>query len=117
LVGAISNVSGIAMDNIPEPGTTSSAGQDATVRASDKCVTRKIAGETLVIPIAGGVADLEAIYTLNEVGSRIWALISSAVPVRQVVDALVTEYDVPREEAAGDVAQFLDALRSARLLA
>jgi hypothetical protein len=92
-------------------------GDGAVVRASDKCVTRKIAGETLVVPIAGGVADLEAIYTLNEVGSRIWALLASAVPVRHVVDTLVAEYDVSREQAEADLTAFLDALRSARLLA
>ena len=38
-------------------------------------VTRQIAGETLIIPIASQVGDLDAIYTLNEVGSRIWALL------------------------------------------
>jgi hypothetical protein len=100
-----------------EPATHVHTGEDTVVRSSERCVTRKIAGETLVIPIAGGVADLEAIFTLNEVGSRIWGLIGSASPVGQIIDQLVAEYDVSREEAASDVNQFLDALRSARLLA
>ena len=37
-------------------------------------VTRQIAGETLIMPVAGRVADLESIYVLNEVASRIWQL-------------------------------------------
>jgi hypothetical protein len=102
-------------DHQPAPGVR--LGEDTVVRSSERCVTRKIAGETLVIPIAGGVADLEAIFTLNEVGSRIWALLGSEVPVRQIIDRIIIEYDVSREQAASDVEQFLDALRSARLLA
>ena len=92
------------------------ADEAVVVRASTKCVTRVIAGETLIVPVAGGVADLEAIYTLNEVGSRIWSLLETPISFRRLVDVIEAEYTVPREEAASDVAEFLDALRSAGLL-
>jgi len=35
-------------------------------------VARSIAGETLIVPVRSGVADLDYIYALNEVGSRVW---------------------------------------------
>ena len=41
----------------------------------DNCVTREIAGETIIVPIKGRVGDLDSIYTLNEVGTLIWQLI------------------------------------------
>jgi hypothetical protein len=90
--------------------------QALVVRASTTCVTRVIAGETLIVPVAGGVADLEAIYTLNEVGSRIWTLLETPISVGRLVDVIEAEYTVPRDEAASDVAEFLDVLRSAGLL-
>ena len=60
-------------------------------KASDddrEFVTRRIAGETLIIPVAGQVGDLDAIYTLNDVGSRVWELIQGATPVSRIVDAI-----------------------------
>lgn len=86
------------------------------VRESTNCVTRVIVGETLIVPVAGGVADLEAIYTLNEVGSRIWDLLAEPISVRRLVDVIQSEYEVSRDDAARDVEAFLDVLRSARLL-
>ena len=35
-------------------------------------VSRKIAGEVILVPIRKNVGDLESIYTLNEVAARIW---------------------------------------------
>ena len=51
-------------------------------------VTRQIAGETLIMPVAGRVADLESIYVLNEVGSRIWQLVGSPTTADRIVDVV-----------------------------
>ena len=79
-------------------------------------VTRRIAGETLIIPVAGQVGDLDAIYTLNEVGSRIWELIEGATPVSRIVDAISAEYDVSPDQAARDIFGFLDSLETRDLI-
>ena len=73
-------------------------------------VTRQIAGETLIIPVAGQVGDLDAIYTLNEVASKIWESIEGPTAVPQIVDTLTREYDVTPDEAQADVLELLDAL-------
>lgn len=86
------------------------------VRDTSSCVTRVIAGETLIVPIAGGVADLEAIYTLNEVGSRIWALLEQPMTLRQIADRIQAEFEVSPDVAARDVAEFIEMLRGARLV-
>jgi hypothetical protein len=79
-------------------------------------VTRHIAGETLIIPVAGRVGDLDAIYTLNEVGSRIWDLIERPTTVVRIADVLSREFDVSSEEATRDVLEFLDLLEARRLV-
>ncbi len=86
------------------------------VRASN-CVTRAIAGETLIIPIARATADLESIFTLNAVGSRIWELLECPAAPPRLVATIVREFDVLPAEAARDVSEFLDALRAAGLVA
>ena len=73
-------------------------------------VTRQIAGETLIVPVAGQVGDLNAIYTLNEVASTIWETIEGPTAVSTIVDTLTREYDVTPDEAQADVLELLDAL-------
>ena len=79
-------------------------------------VTRQIAGETLVIPVAGQVGDLDAIYTLNEVASTIWATIEGPTAVSQIVATLGREYDVTPEQAQADVLEFLETLAAKDLI-
>jgi len=71
-------------------------------------VTRRIAGETILVPIAGGVGDLDAIYTMNEVASFIWERIDGQ-SVQAIAAAVSAEYDVGLEEAARDVDELLNA--------
>ena len=47
----------------------------------DNFVTREIAGETIIVPIRSHVADLDSIYTLNEVGTLIWSLVDGKTPL------------------------------------
>jgi hypothetical protein len=69
-------------------------------------VFRKIENEYILVPIRSNAADLDYIYTLNEVGARIWELIDGTRTVGDVRDIFCSEYDVTPETAAED----LDAL-------
>ncbi len=80
-------------------------------------VTRKVAGETLVVPVSGNVADLESIFVLNEVGSHLWdLLLRGPARIDDLVRAVVAEFDVATDVAAADVTAFLDDLASRRLV-
>src|SRR5471032_3170017 len=79
-------------------------------------VTRQIAGETLIMPVAGRVLDLESIFVLNEVASRIWQLVGSPTTADRIAEVVAREFDVTAECAAGDVAEFLSALDSRGLI-
>ncbi len=85
------------------------------VKESD-LVTRLIAGETIVVPIRDGVGDLNAIYTLNEVGTRIWQLIDGQTRVEQMVETITGEFEVPEDEAEKDIVDYLDSLEAAGLI-
>ncbi len=79
-------------------------------------VTRSIAGETIIVPDRSGVSDLEYVYTLNEVGSRIWALLDEGTPVSRIVGTICAEYDVTPEQASQDIAEVLRSLEEAALI-
>ena len=79
-------------------------------------VARSIAGETLIVPVRSGVADLDYIYALNEVGSRVWELLNERRPVREIVAAISSEYEVTPEQAARDIGELLSSLEAAGLI-
>lgn len=83
---------------------------------ADDLMARNIAGETLIVPIRNRVGDLSSIYTLNEVGARIWQMVDASTSVNQIVDAISSEYDVAHDEAALDVVELLDSMQAAGLI-
>ncbi|HXH05837.1 MAG TPA: PqqD family protein [Vicinamibacterales bacterium] len=82
----------------------------------ERFVTRSIAGETLLVPVSGRVADLEALYVLNEVGAFVWARLDGRHTVREIAAAVVEAYDVSLEQAERDVGELVAALESAGLV-
>lgn len=56
-------------------------------------------------------------YSLNEVGQRIWELCDGSHTVMQVVDALASEFDAPRDLLTNDVVELLEQLQSGKLIA
>jgi hypothetical protein len=79
-------------------------------------VTRRIGDETVIVPVRSHVADLDSIYTLNEVGSVIWRRLAGQTSFAQIVACLCDIYDVTAEEAAQDAADFLHVLETAGLV-
>ena len=102
--------------NLPGMSVEDPAAAPPLVRTAGRHVTRIIAGETLIVPIAGGVADLEAIYTLNPVGSRVWQLLERPVAFSHLIAVIVEEFDVSPTEAAHDITEFIESLRAAGLI-
>ena len=70
-------------------------------------VFRKIAGETILVPIRNNLASLESIYTLSEVAARIWELLDGQTNIRKVKDVIAQEYAVQQETAEKDISEFL----------
>ncbi len=89
---------------------------DKSFVKDDNLMARNIAGETLIVPIRNSIGDLNSIYTLNEVGALIWQMIDERTRVNQIVEAVSTEYDVIRDEAAQDVIELLDSMTAEGLI-
>jgi len=79
-------------------------------------VTREIGGETLIVPVTGHVMDLESIYVLNPVASRIWELLRSPTTAEQLAGVIADEFEVSVRDASRDVAEFLDSLTARGLI-
>jgi Coenzyme PQQ synthesis protein D (PqqD) len=94
------------------------ASQDtaAKVRRSRNVVSRIVADEAIVVPIRRGAADMDSIYTFNDTGSMLWALIEKGRSVAELAEKLQSEYGIGAEQAAADTANFLAELSNAGLI-
>jgi CTP synthase (UTP-ammonia lyase) len=80
------------------------------LRKAEGFVSRTIADDVIIVPVRGGVGDLEAIFTLNAVGASIWKLIDGRTSLQALAVALSREYEVSEAAAAADVQDFVTLL-------
>jgi hypothetical protein len=80
------------------------------VRRSSNVVSRVVADEAIVVPIRRGVADLDSIYTFNEVGTRLWSLIEKGLDPAGLISHLQAHYGLSTEQATLDTQSFLKDL-------
>jgi Coenzyme PQQ synthesis protein D (PqqD) len=83
---------------------------------NETVVTREIGGETIVVPVRGGVGDLTGLFTFNEIASGIWQLLAEGRTTDEVAHWVEENYEVGEEQARTDVANFLEELRQQGLV-
>jgi hypothetical protein len=81
------------------------------IQISNQVLAQELAGETVILDMRS-----ESYFGLNEVGTRIWALIEEGVAPEAMVDVLLDEYVIEREVLEKDVADLLGELKQAGLI-
>ena len=79
-------------------------------------IKRDIAGDTILVPCGKTVYDSNGLFALNELGTFLWDRIPQAETEEDLVAAVLEEYEVTREEAAKDIAEFLGKLKEMEIL-
>ncbi|MGB8643714.1 MAG: PqqD family protein [Anaerolineae bacterium] len=78
----------------------------------DKCprphsqVAARVMGDQALIVLS----DSGEVTVLNPIGTRIWELIDGTHSLRQMIDAIVSEYEVTEAQAQQDVEEFVQEL-------
>lgn len=83
---------------------------------SQSVVSRRVAGETLIVPIRGKVGDLASIYSFNETGSLIWQTLETPKSLAELIEVVEAEYSVEHEQAERDAKQFLNDMLAVGLV-
>lgn len=73
---------------------------------------RQLAGDNILVPGGDAVLDLNGLFVMTETGAFIWSVLPQAETEEDIVNKMLEEYDVDKETAQKDVAEFLDMLRS-----
>lgn len=87
------------------------------MRIRDGFVLRDVVGTAVAVPVGERVVDFNSLFSLNSTGRLLWERLSDGASLSDLVNALVTHYEVTEEQAASDVRTFVDGLRVKGLLA
>ena len=86
------------------------------MRITEEFVIRRIADETLAIPVGSAKGGFSGIVSLNQVGQFLFEQLAEEQTEESLISALLAEYDVNFETAQADVREFLAHLSQAGLL-
>lgn len=73
-------------------------------------IKREIAGDTILVPVGESVYDSNGLFALNELGAFLWDRLPQARDREELLEAVLAEYDVTRDQAAADLEEFLGKL-------
>ena len=89
---------------------------DTCYKRADSVVARQIAGKSLLVPICGELADLQQLFTLNDVGDFIWAKMDGSKTIKNLSDEVANNFEVTADIAKEDSVAFLSMLEDAGLI-
>jgi hypothetical protein len=84
---------------------------DSRIRINDDVLWQELQGEAVLLNLKTGVY-----FGLNPIGTRIWELLADRGMVRDVVDAIVGEYDVETPACADDVIALISDMQKHALV-
>lgn len=78
-------------------------------------VKRRVAGETILVPIRNRLADMRNIYVLHGIGEFIWDRMEK--DSESICDEIIENFEVERAQARRDLDEHLQELLAADLIA
>lgn len=77
---------------------------------------REIAGEHILIPVGEAATELFGLISLNESGALLWEKLQQECTEKDLIEAVLAEYEVDEETARAGVRRFLEKMRDENLL-
>ena len=86
------------------------------MKANQDFILREIAGESILLPTGEAAQKMSGLIDLNESGTLLWKKLQEDRTERELIEALLQEYDVDEATAKADVEKFIVKMREAGLL-
>ena len=77
---------------------------------------RSVADTHIVVPIGQASVDFNGLITLNETGAFLWEHLAEGCSYDELLNALLSEYDVAEDEARKGIDSFLETARNAGVI-
>lgn len=83
---------------------------------NEDIVSREIVGETMLIPIRGNLADMQRVFSLEDVSEYIWQQLNGERKLGIIRDAVLENFEVEKIAAETDIPEFINELVKADLI-
>ena len=87
------------------------------LRRKDNVIARKVAGELLLVPIRGNMADMQKLFVLEGIGEFVWERLDGTRTLEQIRDDVAAAFRGTAEDAGRDIEAFTAQLKAADLVA
>ena len=81
------------------------------ISVPDGVLVQELQGESVLLNV-----NTENYYGLDEVGTRMWSVLSEAPSIADAIDTLLEEYEVERTKLESDVDELLTQLKDKKLI-
>ncbi|HNX93067.1 MAG TPA: PqqD family protein [Syntrophomonas sp.] len=78
---------------------------------------REVAGNSVVVAVGKATLDFNGLITLNGTGAFLWKRLAKETSQEALLTALLDEYEIDEAIAKKDIAEFIDKLKGADLIA
>jgi sensor domain CHASE-containing protein len=75
-------------------------------------VLKSVAGEHIVVPVGNKAIDFNGLITLNKSGKLLFESLKEEKTLEDLVNILLTHYEIDELTASNDVVSFVDILKS-----
>ena len=90
---------------------------DKIYSPSKDIVAREIEGEIIIVPLVGGIGDMEdELFSLNETGKAIWKKLDGKKKLVDLIKELQEEFEAPEGEIQRDVIGLVEELLKRKIL-
>ena len=86
------------------------------MKIRDGFILSEVAGTFVIITAGNADLDFIGVITVNEVGALIWKGVEAGKTKDEIVDKILSEYDVQRDTASADCDEFLQQLISKNII-
>lgn len=87
------------------------------MKIKESFLLKEVAGEFIVVPVGESLVDFSAMIVLNETAVFLWKALSEDAEQEELVNAVVLEFDIDKDTAEHDVAEFIEALKKNNMVA
>lgn len=86
------------------------------MKIKDGFVLREVTGNNVVIGVGKTMQDFNGVLTLSGSGTLLWKKLETGADEGELLDLILSEYDIDSETAKKDIDAFLDKIRGIGLL-
>ncbi len=86
------------------------------MKIKENLILKQMGDEFVVVPVGKGVIDFKVMVTLNETGAFLWNKLTESKTEDELVECMISEYDIDKETALNDIKEFLKILTDNGLL-